>query len=68
MNVKYIGNYRGQPAVNYRGVSFEPDKASEVSEEWFELNGGGNVVDDSKTKPKAKPKPKAKVEPNANND
>ena len=44
MLVEYKGNYREEAAVNYRGVSFQSGQPSKVTDEWFELNGGGNVV------------------------
>lgn len=48
MKVFYLGNYR-EPSVNYRGEVFESGKATDVTDEWFALNCGPNIVEAEST-------------------
>ena len=44
MKVFYTGKYR-EPAVNYHGATFVDGVATEVTDEWFALHSGPNVVE-----------------------
>lgn len=43
MKVLYLGKYR-EPAVNYHGAVFTSGVATEVTDEWFALHFGPNIV------------------------
>ena len=45
MKVFYTGKYR-EPAVNYHGATFVDGVATEVTDEWFALHSGPNVVEE----------------------
>lgn len=44
MKVFYTGKYR-EPAVNYHGAVFVDGVATDVTDEWFALHCGPNVVE-----------------------
>ena len=38
MKVKYIGNYREEASVKFKGVSFTKGEATDVTEEWYSVH------------------------------
>lgn len=67
MKVKYIGNYREEASVKFKGVSFTKGEATDVTEEWYSAHECPKLEADLKAevkpakvdlKPKAKQKAK----------
>jgi hypothetical protein len=38
MKVKYIGNYRGEASVNFKGVAFTDGQSTDVTEDWYKTH------------------------------